>query len=248
MVDTAVADPWRTIRRWTLLGSIAAWLLLGYLTWFQAPDWSYQADVAAPLTRKILFFHPAAAWTSFVAYFVTFGYSIAYLNERELRYDLPARSAAEVGFAFNTIALATGTFWGIQEWSRGGQAPLATVYTEPKVLVVVVLWLTFAAYLLLRRFVDGADRRARLAAIFGCLGFLGVPMSFATSRVLSKSLHPDVVGPAANPDAQLGTGVGLIMAWGFAAFAVLFLHLHLQRLRLLRLEEAVDALEDPNAE
>src|SRR5687768_4796991 len=134
----APSPAWDRVRRWTLWAGVAAWFLLLYLTWFVAPDWSYQEDVAAPLTRKILFFHPAAAWTSFIAYFVTFACSIAYLNERDLRYDAPARSAAEVGFAFNTVALATGTAWGIQEWSRTGETALATVYTEPKVLVVVV--------------------------------------------------------------------------------------------------------------
>ncbi len=232
------------LRRASLVGTLVSLPVLIYLTWFVAPDWSYQADVTAPLTRKILFWHPASAWASFVSYFVVFAASVAYLNERNLRYDAPARAAAEVGFGFNTIALLTGTFWGIQEWSRTGQAPLATVYTEAKVLVVLVLWLTFAAYLLLRRFVDGPERRARLSAVFGILGFLGVPLSFATSRLLKTSLHPDIAGPGANPDAAVGASVGLIITFSLVVFLVLFLHLWLQRLRILRAEERIEALEE----
>lgn len=231
------------VRRATLWLAVAAWLALGWLVWYVAPDWTYAPEVNAPLTRKVLFYHPAAAWTSFAAYFVVFATSVALLNERDMTYDAPARAAGEVGFAFNTVALLTGTFWGVQEWGRSGEAPLATVYSEPKVLVVVVMWLAFAAYLSLRRFVDGAERQARLAAVFGVLGFLGVPLSFATSRLLRTSLHPDIAGPGANPDAAVGAEVGAIIGFSLVAFLLLFVHIWLQRLRVLRLRERIDAMD-----
>lgn len=231
----------RSLSGW---GALAALLLLVWATWWdtplgRAPDWTATADVTAPLTRKLLFTHPALAWSTFVAYIVTFSFSIAALNERSRRFDTPARSAAEVGFVLNTLALFTGTLWGLQEWSRSGSTALATVYTEPKVLVVVVMWLTFAAYLLLRRLVDDPARRSRLAAAFGILGFLGVPASYLTSRLLAKSLHPDVVGPGSNPDAQLGAYEGLLLWWSFIAFTLLFVHLHLLRLRMARAQDAL---------
>ena len=122
----ATVDAWRRGSLWVTL---ASWPVLLYLVWFVAPDWSGLADVSAPLTRKVLFFHPASAWAAFAAYFVVFALSIAVLNERDARYDAPARAAAEVGFWFNTVALATGTLWGIQEWSESGRASLATVYS-----------------------------------------------------------------------------------------------------------------------
>lgn len=239
----ATVDAWR---RGSLWATLVSWPVLLWLVWFVAPDWVGLADVAAPLTRKVLFFHPASAWASFAAYFVVFALSIAVLNERDPKYDAPARAAAEVGFWLNTVALATGTLWGVQEWSEAGRPALATVYSEPKVLVVVVLWFTFAAYLLLRRLVDGPERRARLAAAFGVLGFLGVPLSFATSRLLATSLHPDIAGPGANPDAAVGSTVGAVIAFSLVAFLALFVHLWLARLRLLRLEERIDALETPS--
>ncbi len=139
--------------------------------------------------------------------------------------------------------MATGTFWGLQEWSKTGQNGLATIYTEPKVLVVVVLWLTFAAYLLLRRFVDDADRRARLSAVFAVLGFMLVPASFLTSRLVATSLHPDIAGPGANPDATDLGSVGTLLLIGFLAFAALFVHLFLQRLRIARAADRIDELE-----
>lgn len=230
------------IRKGSLYGFLLAGAYLLYLVWFKTPDWSYAPEVTAPLTRKILFFHPASAWASFVAYFVVFAASVAYLSERRMKYDAPARAAAEVGFLFNTIALATGTFWGVQEWSRTGQNDLATVYSEPKVLVVVILWFTFAAYLLLRQQTDGPERRARLSAIFGVLGFIGVPLSFATSRLLQTSLHPDIAGPGKNPDAAVSGDVGFAILWSLLVFVLLFIHLWLQRLRLLRIQ---DQLEQP---
>lgn len=242
------AETVRRLRVGSLVATLIAWPVLVYLTWFVAPDWSYQPDVTAPLTRKILFYHPASAWTSFAAYFIVFAMSIAVLNERQLRYDRPARAAAEVGFVMNTVALATGTLWGIQEWSRSGENALATVFTEPKVLVVLVLWLTFAAYLLLRRLVDGPERRARLAAAFGVMGFLAVPLSFATSRLLSTSLHPDIAGPGKNPDAAVSGEVGLIILWSLVAFLALFATLFLTRLQIIDLEGRLLRLEEAEAD
>ncbi len=240
VTQLAPERPWEApLRRWSLWGALAAWPVLIYLTWFVAPDWSYAADVTAPLTRKMLFFHPASAWTTGIAYAVVFAYSVAVLNERNLAYDAPAAAAAEVGWVFNTIALATGTIWGSVEWSRTGQHPLATVYTEPKVLVVLVMWFTMSAYLLLRRSLDDPHKRARLAAIFGILGFAGAPLSFITSRVLTRSLHPDIAGPGANPDAAVDGTVGAILGFSLLAFVLLFTHLWLQRLRLQRLETAL---------
>ena len=241
MKEAAVA----TIRKASLWGALLAFPVLFYLVWFVAPDWSLSPDVTAPLTRKLLFFHPASAWTSFTAYLVTFVLGIAYLNERDLKYDRPAQAAAEVGFLMNTIALVTGTLWGIQEWAKTGQNSLATVYTEPKVLVVVVMWLVFAAYLLLRRFVDGPERRARLSAAFALLGFVTVPVSFLTSRLLATSLHPDIAGPGKNPDAAVSASVGLILLWSFVAFLLLFIHLFLQRGRILAAQARTTRLEDP---
>lgn len=243
MKETTVAR----IRAGSLWGALAAFPVLFWLTWFVAPDWSFQPDVTAPLTRKVLFYHPATAWTSFAAYLATFVLGLAYLNERDLRYDRPAQAAAEVGFLMNTLALATGTLWGMQEWARSGQAPLATVYTEPKVLVVVVMWLVFAAYLLLRRLVDGPERRARLCAAFALLGFVTVPASFLTSRLLATSLHPDIAGPGRNPDAAVSGDVGLILLWSFVAFLLLAVHLFLQRTRFLALHARTAALEEAAA-
>lgn len=231
------------LRTASLWAAIAAWLALGYLAWIVGPDWSASPDVAAPLTRKLLFYHPAAAWGSFLAYGVVFAMSIAYLRERDVRHDARGRAAAEVGFVLNTIALATGTAWGAAEWEEAGRAPLATIYTDPKVLVVLVMWLIFAAYLLLRRLIDEPDRRARLAAVFGILGFTGAPLSFLTSRILAASLHPDIAGPGANPDAAVAPSVGAILGFSMLAYTLLFIALYLQRLRLAQLEARLDTLE-----
>ncbi|MFA5862871.1 MAG: cytochrome c biogenesis protein CcsA [Candidatus Thermoplasmatota archaeon] len=231
------------LRLAAIWSTVAAWLVLGYLAWFVAPDWSNAPDVSAPLTRKLLFYHPASAWASFLAYTLVFAASIVYLRERDLRRDTFARSAAEVGFLFNTIALATGTAWGWAEWQRAGQNAIATIYTDPKVVVVLIMWFVFAAYLMLRRLVDEPERRARLAAVFGILGFTCAPLSFLASRVLASSLHPDVAGPGANADAAVGAQVGMIIGFSMIAYTLLFLALFLQRLRLARLEERIELLE-----
>jgi heme exporter protein C len=252
----AQADGHRPVWRRALpiaTGVGAAGLL--YLTWYPipltglpAPDWSGLADVTAPLTRKLVFYHPALSWAALLAYAFVLAASIAYLNERQLRFDRAARAAAEVGLLMNSLALVTGTLWGIQEWRRSGQAALATVYTDPKVMVFVVLWLTFVAYMLLRRLVDGTERRARLAAVVGIVGFLGVPLSWATSRVFATSQHPDLAGPGSDPEAAVATSVGVVIVWSLVVFALLFLQLFLARRDLLEREAQIEAGEAAHAE
>lgn len=228
---------------WLHVATGASLATLLYLTWFVAPDWTYSPEVTAPLTRKILFYHPATAWASFAAYFIVFAASITYLNERDTRMDAPAQAAAEVGFLFATIALLTGTFWGIQEWARTGENSLATVYSEPKVLVVVVMWFSLAALILLRKLTEDEDKRRKLSAIFGVLGFVTVPLSFATSRVLQTSLHPDIAGPGKNPDAEVDGGIGAIIGFSLLVFFLLTLSLWAERLRQLRNEDQILNLE-----
>lgn len=237
------------LRRGTLWATVVSFVALSWFTWLPTP-WGdapsfVSPTIAAPQTFHLLFYHPASAWASFLGYGITFAMSIAYLSERRLHDDTVARAAAETGFVMNTIALATGTLWGLQEWYRQGQAGIATIYTDPKVLVVVLLWLTFAAYLMLRRLVDNATRRARLAAAFGVLGALGVTASFLTSKLLATDLHPNLAGATGDPNAwHLTDYENLVLKVSVAAFTFLFIHIFLARLRLARLEERIVVLED----
>src|SRR5260370_31951322 len=61
---------------------------------------------------RILYFHVPMAWVAFLAFFVVFVASIAYLRTRNARWDHLGRASAQVGLVFTTLALITGAIWG----------------------------------------------------------------------------------------------------------------------------------------
>src|ERR1041385_1537402 len=61
--------------------------------------------------EKILYVHVPSAWTEFVAFAFVFVTSIMYLWKRDIKYDLFAAAAAEVGTLFTAMALALGSIW-----------------------------------------------------------------------------------------------------------------------------------------
>ena len=65
---------------------------------------------------RILYFHVPMAIVAFLAFFVVFGASIAYLRTSNERWDHLGRASAEVGVIFTTLVLITGAIWGYPIW------------------------------------------------------------------------------------------------------------------------------------
>src|ERR687894_806110 len=75
-----------------------------YAALLYAPTERIQGDV-----QRIFYFHVPLAWTSYLAFFVVFVASAAYLVKRAPLMDAIARSSAEVGLLFTTMMLITGS-------------------------------------------------------------------------------------------------------------------------------------------
>src|SRR5271156_3675167 len=65
---------------------------------------------------RILFFHVPSAFTGFLGFFLAMLASIAYLIGGNLKYDAAAAAITEVGLAFASIVLATGSIWARIIW------------------------------------------------------------------------------------------------------------------------------------
>src|SRR5262245_57349737 len=95
-----------------LLGIVSAVLLVGgAVGMLVAPNIAVQGAAG-----KIVYFHVPIAWVAFLAFFIVFGASIAYLRTGNSRWDHVGRSSAEVGVIFTTLALVTGAIWGYPIW------------------------------------------------------------------------------------------------------------------------------------
>jgi heme exporter protein C len=183
--------------------------------------------------QKIMYVHVPSAWVSMVAFFVVFICSVLFLIRRDIRYDLAAASAAEVGVILTGLTLALGSIWGRPTWGIWWT-------WDPRLTTTAILLLIYVGYLTLRSFTEDEDRRARWAAAVGILGFLNVPIVYMSVRWW-RTIHQVQSTPSTvDPNYVLGLRLN--------AFAFLFLFIffvgmryyvaRLERERAARIEEA----------
>ncbi|GHI01010.1 cytochrome c biogenesis protein [Neobacillus kokaensis] len=147
--------------------------------------------------QKIFYFHVSSAWLAFMAFFVTFLFSILFLIKRKRIYDTYAYVSAEIGVVFTIIVLTTGPIWARSAWNTWW-------VWEPRLITTLILFFIYIAYIMIRQ-MDGVwDKKARLAAVFGIIGFADVPIVFFAIRWWQTKFHPIVFGEG---PSQKGGGI-----------------------------------------
>ncbi len=210
----------------TLVGLLAAL----YMVFFYAP-----VESTMGIVQKIFYFHVPSAWTAFLAFFLVFLFSIFYLIRREKKWDDYAVSAAEIGLLFCTMVLITGPIWAKPIWGIWWT-------WDPRLTLTLFLWLIYSGYLLLRHYVADPEKKAAFSAVLGIIGFIDVPLVFLSIRWW-RAQHPRPV-IAGGPDAGLDPAMGHVFITCLVAFMILFVYLFLKRVRLERLKDEVDALNE----
>lgn len=176
--------------------------------------------------QRIFYIHVPSAWIGFLAFFVVFVTSIAFLTTGKRKYDDVAAASAEVGVIFTTGVLITGPLWGRPVWG---------VYWtwDPRLTSFLMLWLIYLSYLVLRGYVPDPARRARFSAVLGIVGFLDVPIVYLSVRWW-RSEHPLQL---IFERGGLPPSMFIALMVGLAAFTLLYLYLMSVRLRVGRLRE-----------
>jgi len=177
---------------------------------------------------RIVYFHVPMAWVAFLAFFVVFGASIAYLRTANPRWDHLGRASAEVGVVFTTLVLITGSIWGYPIWGTWWS-------WDPKLTTTLILWFMYLAYLMVRAYAE-PPRGARYAAIVGIVAFVDVPIVYLSSYWW-RTLHPQpVIGPLA--EQQPSTSIVWVLLLSLLAFTLLYAFLVRLRVRIEQLSEA----------
>jgi heme exporter protein C len=197
------------------------------MAFFYAPE-----DANQGAAQRIFYIHVPSAWIGFLAFFVVFVGSIAFLATGKRKWDDVASSSAEVGVIFTTGVLVTGPLWGRPVWG---------VYWtwDPRLTSFLMLWLIYLSYIVLRGYVPEAIRRAKYSAVLGIVGFLDVPIVYMSARWW-RSEHPTqfVVEKGDLPAQMLVT---LIV--GVVTFTFLYAYLMSVRLRVGRLRNRIEEEE-----
>ncbi|MGC5324728.1 cytochrome c biogenesis protein [Brevibacillus sp. SYSU BS000544] len=158
--------------------------------------WSPVEKTMGPV-QKIFYFHVGSAWNAFLAFFVVCVCSILFLKTRNRKYDIIAGISAELGVLFTTIVLITGPIWGRSAWNTWWS-------WEPRLTTTLILWFIYIAYVMIRKMDGTWEKKARLASVFGIVGFIDVPIVYMSIRWWQTKFHPVVFGEGVN---QSGGGV-----------------------------------------
>ena len=137
----------------------------------------YAAILVAPeertmgLIQRIFYFHVPFGWSAFIAFFINFVASIAYLRSRTPKWDWLAVSSAEVGVPFVTVMLVTGPIWAHPVWGIWWT-------WDARLTSTFVLWVLYVCYLLLRTLIDEPERRAVVSAVFAIFAAFDIPLVY----------------------------------------------------------------------
>ncbi len=186
--------------------------------------------------QRIFYFHVPVAWVAFLAFFVTFIFSILYLWKRVTKWDAIAHASAEIGVLFTTLVLITGPIWAKPVWGIWWT-------WDARLTTSLVLWLIYVAYLLVRSFATETSRSARYGAVVGIVGFIDVPVVFIAVS-LWRTQHPTAI----IFEGGLTTPMLMTLLVCVAAFTVLYVLLTIQSANLKSMQASIEHLRNIHME
>jgi heme exporter protein C len=213
--------------------TIAAVVLLAiavYLDLFWVGPEIQQGEV-----QRIFYVHLGSFLGAFTAFTATVVAGVAYLRTRDPKWDTFGLSNVEIGLGFSAITIVTGSIWARPIWN--------TWWTwEPRLTSVTIMWLAYAAYIMLRSGIEDPERRRRFAAVYGIIAFASVLFTIIIIRVRPDTIHPVVAGPSqADPSGSFDvTGrIRETLFFNLFTFAVITVVLVWHRIRLENLADRV---------
>ncbi len=148
---------------------VAAALLLArnlYVILLVLPDEAEQGAI-----YRIIYFHLPAWFTCFAAFLAAGAASAGYLARNDSRYDALAVAATEVGLAFCTIGMVTGSIWARNQWGIWWT-------WDPRLTWALITTLVYGGYLMLRRAIEDPNERAKNTAVLSIFAFTSVVITY----------------------------------------------------------------------
>ena len=122
-----------------LYGPLAVWILVSAFGPY---------DTIQGPSSKLLYVHVPTVWIAYLAYTLTFIYSLLYLIKKNPKYDSRAEANAKSGVLFTASTLIAGSVWGKFTWGTWW------VWGDARLNLTAILLLVYLGYLASRRFSD----------------------------------------------------------------------------------------------
>ena len=224
--------------RWTARLEIIAPLTLfacGLWVFVLAPTETEQGFV-----QKIMYIHVPSVIVTYLAFFVTFAFGIAYLWKRLLVFDRIAKVSAEIGLIFCAMVLLSGAIWGRPTWG--------TYWVwDARLTTTLLLFLIFLGYFLLRLSVQDREKEARFASVLGIIGFLDIPIVHKSVEWWRTLHQPSTLFKVEEGAAKPAMPPELLYPLLASMFAMLLFYGYLMLLRW-QMEENQDQLHEALAQ
>ena len=190
--------------------------------------------------QKIMYIHVPSVIVTYLAFFVTFAFGIAYLWKRLLVFDRIAKVSAEIGLIFCAMVLLSGAIWGRPTWG--------TYWVwDARLTTTLLLFLIFLGYFLLRLSVQDREKEARFASVLGIIGFLDIPIVHKSVEWWRTLHQPSTLFKVEEGAAKPAMPPELLYPLLASMFAMLLFYGYLMLLRW-QMEENQDQLHEALAQ
>jgi len=180
---------------------------------------------------RIMYVHVPAAWLGMGGWS---GIAVASLMQLVWRHPLAAvaaRAIAAPGAMFTAICLATGSIWGRPTWGTWWE-------WDGRLTSMLVLFFLYLAYIALAGAGDDRGGNSRIAAIFGLIGAVNIPIihySVQWWRTLHQGQSITIQGSTIDGSILWPLPIGVL------GFSFLFGAIVLMRMRALLAEARTEA-------
>ncbi len=201
-----------------------------YMVLFFAPREAVMGEV-----QRVFYFHVAAGWVGMLAFLVTAVAGVIILVKGDRRWDRIALASVEIGVVFTFINIVSGSIWARPIWN--------TWWTwDWRLTLATIMELIYIAYLMLRQGIEDPDRRIRISAVYGIVGFISVPLTFFSIRIL-RTIHPVVIGsndPGAEGTFDMTPRMQTAFFFSLITFTFVYATLLWHRIRLQDFKEYIE--------
>ncbi|MBS3968422.1 MAG: cytochrome c biogenesis protein CcsA [Truepera sp.] len=219
----------------TVLGIVALSLFAvgAYLALVYAPRDFVQGDLI-----RIMFAHVPVAWVGFLAVIVTAIFGSLYLWLGRQRHDIVAVAAAESALFFFALTMLGGMIYS--------RPTLGTFWTwDAKLTLTAIMFTLLVGYFIVRGLIDDPERRGRVSAVIGLIVAASLPFNWMAAEWF-RTLHPAraIVIDDGGVRTTMAPIYLQILLFNVAVAALIFLYFVLERIRIGKLEAALQAAED----
>lgn len=182
-------------------------------------------------TVRIMYVHVPAAWLGMMGWGGIAAASFSQLVWRHPLANIAARACAVPGACYAAICLASGSIWGRPTWGTWWE-------WDGRLTSMLVLFFLYLAYLALDAAAGREPAGQRLAALFGLVGAVNLPV-IHYSVLWWRTLHQG------QSIGLTGSSIDRALLWPLAltapGFTLLFVSIVLLRIRAMLAEAKVEA-------